>query len=313
MRKIKCDGVDPCKHCLQRNTDCSYRSINRRAKRSNPQDSVLVPEDVDVEQTDPSHEVRTHHTGDTSSGNASRSSAAFSSGHPNGEGINHSVTATHFASPSCIIQLYYGASSNFAFLQQIHQSLSFGTSQYPGSGQDEVEEGGPGLDHFGQRALYFGTSEASQHAAHLGDVPLTFLSFDLALSFLGNYVRTVYLFHPFQPPSELEKLTKQLYESPQQGIKDNSKTAAILSVLAIGATMAEDTTWAEILAEKAKTIATSLSNVVNLQAVQILLLLISSPSMRTVGRVLTLDLIRTLRVNPWQTEFFLPLSWLGCP
>lgn len=284
MRKIKCNGVNPCKHCLQRNADCSYRSINRRAKRSKPRDSGLIPKDVDAEQAETPHEVGTLYNGNNSSAaNTSNSSAVFTSDHPNGDGINHSVTATHFASPSCVIQLYYGASSNFAFLQQIHQTLSFGTSQYPGGRQDEVAEGGPGLDHFGQRALYFGTSEASQHAGNLGDVPLTFLSFDLAISFLENYVRTVYLFHPFQPPSELERLTKQLFENPHKTISDTSKTAAILSVLAIGATMAEDTTWAEILAEKAKTIATSLSNVVNLQGIQILLLLISSPYLRTAG------------------------------
>lgn len=46
-------------------------------------------------------------------------------------------------------------------------------------------------------------------------------------------------------------------------------------VLAIGATMREDNEWAEALAEKAKNIANRIGQVVNLQAIQLPLLLIS--------------------------------------
>ena len=50
-----------------------------------------------------------------------------------------------------------------------------------------------------------------------------------------------------------------------------------MTVLAIGATKEEDCSWAETLAEKAKTMTSVFDHVVNLQAVQAVLLLICLP------------------------------------
>ena len=75
-------------------------------------------------------------------------------------------------------------------------------------------------------------------------------------------------------------MVSQLFNSPTSDLTRklgiiNSTIA--MTVLAIGATMEEDCSWAETLAEKAKTMASAFDHVVNLQAVQVVLLLICLP------------------------------------
>lgn len=276
-RKIRCDGAVLCKNCEHAALICNYRSTTRhratkRARAAQQQQQPLTtgaqessqgpgtPEEHPTNELPASSQPQDYQPGNTGINSS----------------INSSISATHVASASSILQLYYGASSNFSFLQQIHQSISGAAN--PSMLHNEVKEGGAGLDIYGQRSLFFGTTDAqNQQAGYIGN-SLTFLSDQLAESFLQNYLNTIYHLHPFQPAQDLRRVFKQLYKSPMGGLNTN-ETGILMVVLAIGATMTEDIAWAEMLAEKAKNIANTLGNVVNLQAVQISLLLMSTPEM----------------------------------
>ncbi|KAH6645320.1 fungal-specific transcription factor domain-containing protein [Truncatella angustata] len=292
-RKVKCDGASMCKNCEQISVACTYRSTTRNrksAKRAaiaqshqqplsfiegrrnviDPRTSLHHQEELHL--TEPqtrSEKIQTveEDVSDLQSNTSQTHGDKYSTA-----GTNCSVSATHLTSAHCMLQLYYGASSNFSFLQQIHHSLSGPAN--PSRPRDEVEEGGAGLDFYGQRSLFFGTSDASyQLNGHAGISPLTLLSDQLAESFLEDYLNTIYHLHPFQSLSELRRLVKLLYENPQMRNLGTDETAILMAVLAIGATMTTNTLWAEMLAEKAKNIANTLGHVVNLKSVQLSLLL----------------------------------------
>lgn len=190
-------------------------------------------------------------------------------------GINSSISATHVASTSCVLQLYYGASSNFSFLQQIHHCLSGGARSRRTN--DDVQEGGAELDLYGQRSLFFGTPDAMRrsigHAAHPSFI---LLSEQLAECFLADYLSTFQPLLPFDSTTGISQKIKQLFASPGTSSLSTNDTGNLMATLAIGATMKEDTGWAEMLADKAKHIESTMVHVVNLQAVQLSLLLIST-------------------------------------
>lgn len=273
-RKIRCDGAVLCKNCEHAALICNYRSATRyratkRARAAQQQQPLTRAQ----ESSQGPGTLEEHPT------NELPASSQPQDDQPGNTVINSSISATHVASDSSILQLYYGASSNFSFLQQIHQSIS-GTAN-PSMLHNEVEEGGAGLDIYGQRSLFFGTTDSqNQPAGCIGNSP-TFLSDQLAESFLQKYLDTLYHLHPFQPPQDLRRIFKQLYNKSPMGCLHTSETGMLMVALAIGASMTEDIAWAEMLAEKAKNIANTLGNVVNLQAVQISLLLMSTPEMHT--------------------------------
>ncbi|KAH8203313.1 hypothetical protein TruAng_002509 [Truncatella angustata] len=269
-----------CKNCEQISVACTYRSTTRNrksAKRAaiaqshqqplsfiegrrnviDPRTSLHHQEELHL--TEPqtrSEKIQTveEDVSDLQSNTSQTHGDKYSTA-----GTNCSVSATHLTSAHCMLQLYYGASSNFSFLQQIHHSLSGPAN--PSRPRDEVEEGGAGLDFYGQRSLFFGTSDASyQLNGHAGISPLTLLSDQLAESFLEDYLNTIYHLHPFQSLSELRRLVKLLYENPQMRNLGTDETAILMAVLAIGATMTTNTLWAEMLAEKAKNIANTLGH-----------------------------------------------------
>lgn len=189
-------------------------------------------------------------------------------------GINSSISATHIASSSCILQLYYGASSNFSFLQQIHHSLS--GDRHLSRANDDVREGGAELDLYGQRSLFFGTSDTKNHlGGQIPDSPVMLLSEQVVERFLVDYISTFHQLLPFTSIEDLTQKTRELFSNPGLNNLNTTNTACLMVVLAIGATMKEDSGWAEVLAEKAKNIANSIGQVVNLQAIQLYLLLIS--------------------------------------
>ncbi|TGO44797.1 hypothetical protein BCON_0460g00010 [Botryotinia convoluta] len=293
-RKIKCDGAAKCNNCEQISGICNYRSTTRLRKstkravaQQQQQPSSLIENQpnsdtplasLEHQQHSPlsnselSYErlqtVQEHNLGFQFSAFQNQDDQSATAG------INRSIAATHITSASCILQLYYGASSNFSFLQQVDHSL-YGAANPPRP-CNEVEEGGARLDLYGQRSLFFGTPDDNfQSNGFAGISPLTFLSDQLAESFLQDYLKTIYNLHPFQPSQELHRLLKLSYEKPQTGNLTTDETAILMAVLAIGATMTKNTSWAEMLAEKAKNSANALGHIVNLQAVQLSLLLIS--------------------------------------
>ena len=150
-RKIKCNGQQPCGLCQQNPTHCSYRakardrtSAKQRALRNNNNDhgdSPLPPESRAVCPGTP------------------RTALSPSENHqPADPEVYRGITATHTHGSNAgeCAQLFYGPSSNFAFLQQLHKGVLYhGFKRYP-EGHDD-QEGAAGLDMFVQRSIFFGT------------------------------------------------------------------------------------------------------------------------------------------------------------
>lgn len=216
-----------------------------------------------------------------------------------------SVSATDHASPTGTIQLYYGASSNFSFLQHIYRSLVCGSSQKNGTTQNEVQEVGPGLDFFQQRRSYFAL--APEYAPH--DMSLDFLTLDCAKMLVHSYSATLGHMVPIWTEEDLlYRLTAlHCFLQRNDGSFSPDKTM-LLCILAIGAAADEMLDWAETLYIRAKSESIMLDDVVNLQAVQIPLLMVCpSGSIVMVSRELTFPGSISNKHGP--CKLILYLSW----
>lgn len=193
------------------------------------------------------------------------------SGHPRDEGIYHSISATQSTAGSGNLQLYYGASSNFAFLQQLHRSLLLDDGSEiatPG----EVQEGGAGLDLFHQRGLFFGTTATDLRRT--GEAPRwETLPPGLRDLFLEGYLETIWHISSFIQPEELRSWAHAIFDKRSNHTTAAAQRCVCLAVLANGATTTEHAEWAEVLYKAAKTEAHDYDEVVNLHSVQFSLLL----------------------------------------
>ncbi|KAJ5486801.1 hypothetical protein N7530_001101 [Penicillium desertorum] len=133
-RKIKCNGLTPCKTCQLRNTPCIYRDYIRHRRKKH-----------EYEEAGERNSPRQASSGVPPSG---QHTASVMNDFPN------SVSATHMASPSCQMQLYYGPTSHFSLMQHIYRDLISNPTSHP-EPSGGVEEAGAGLDLFSFRRIFF--------------------------------------------------------------------------------------------------------------------------------------------------------------
>ncbi|KAE8354608.1 hypothetical protein BDV28DRAFT_146976 [Aspergillus coremiiformis] len=233
-RKIKCNGSNPCKTCHLRNTSCIYRDIVRQRKRKRP-----APRESDGFDSD----------------GATRSE--YGPGlpprrNPSGRNytINNSVSATHVASPSCKVQLYYGSTSHFALLHEIYRGLV--SKQTPGSEkpQGEVEEARASLDMFSFRRIFFGTPDETQESMKGSkgmDIPVMFLPRELANGFLRRFLSSLYNLVPFRSKESYERQLGDLYNPAPGARVDTWGHCMLLLALALGALGTEHYHWGDML------------------------------------------------------------------
>lgn len=184
-----------------------------------------------------------------------------------------SVSATHMASPSCQMQLYYGPTSHFALMQHIYRGL-IPRHPEPSSG---VDEAGAGLDLFSFRRIFFGTPDTNEtsKAPGFGDVPAMFLPHELAKMFLSRFLTSLYHMMPHRPKAHLERCLEHLYNPSPNVHPDLLTQAIVLLSVATGSLGTEYFAWGDILFDRVKASLTSFDDVVNLQTVQISVLMIS--------------------------------------
>lgn len=187
----------------------------------------------------------------------------------------NSVSATHMASPSCQMQLYYGPASHFSLMQKIYRDLmSYPTTQPTPSG--EVEEAGAGLDLFSFRRIFFGTPDPHDgRSTSAGEIPLMFLPYELAKLFLSRFLTHLYHMMPHRPKSYYEQCLEKLYNPSPTSHPDTLPQAMILIALATGSLGTEHYAWGDVLVDRVKASLVPYDDVVNLQTVQISLLMIS--------------------------------------
>ncbi|CRL17388.1 Fungal transcriptional regulatory protein, N-terminal [Penicillium camemberti] len=250
-RKIKCNGLTPCKTCQLRNTPCIYRDYIRHRRKKHEHEEV--GERNVTRQGSPS--------GVPPSG---QRTASVMNDFPN------SVSATHTASPSCQMQLYYGPTSHFSLMQHIYRDLVSNPTSHP-EPSGGVEEAGAGLDLFSFRRIFFGTPDfhESNKSPGKGDLSMMFLPYDLARLFLSRFLSSLYHLIPLRPKPYYEQCLDRLYNSSPADHLDAFTQAILLLAMASASLGTEHFAWGDVLFERVKTSLAAFDDVVNLQTIQI--------------------------------------------
>lgn len=184
------------------------------------------------------------------------------------ERIFNNVRATYAApeSPSCLLQLYYGPSSNFSFLQHIHSHL---TTRRASQSVSDDNDGDQGIERYKYKGIVFGS--ASKNGPAISPI---FLHYELSKSFLQNFLSTTHHYMPVLDPERLSSTLEKLYGRRSRGdsIEPLDKATLIIS-MAMGAISTEEEYWRGALLTHARTEADSVRYHVNAKAVQVALLM----------------------------------------
>jgi hypothetical protein len=174
-----------------------------------------------------------------------------------------------------LLQLYYGPSSNFSIMNFLHHQIE-GTRPVSDH-QKEVQEMGPGLDRFNLRRLYFGDLVDSSGSWRMNnDTAAMFLvDRELAGRLLERYLATYWHILPIWSKDEYRRLLARLYVPAEMCSSESPDTIIVLLAMAMGASMLEEEAVAQFLFQKAKRWSARFDEMVNVQAVQMALLMIS--------------------------------------
>lgn len=273
-KKIRCNGEKPCQRCQARSVNCVYRekARNRARKRQ-----LAVPNGAAASRPTPSIDAAEDESVNSPAALVSNAESQAGGSGPGPErSIHiHSVAATHRASPSCFLELYYGPSSNFALLHSIYHQIEGTRPNSPS--REGVEEVGPGLDLFSHRRLFFGDlADKQQPLTVSDDYSAMLLDPATARRLLERYLSTYWHGLPVMKKDWYRQRLDQLFVPPAIFNFDSPDTIVIMIAIALGAYMTGEDAIAEFLFQKAKHGAAKLDEVVNIQAVQIHLMMISS-------------------------------------
>lgn len=249
-RKVRCSGEQPCKNCRTHDTGCVYRKIRRARNHQTPE--PLTPR-APVQAPISEH---------------SAEPPARVSSNLRNEDIFHSVSATQSTAHSGNLQLYYGASSNFAFLQQLHRSLLLDDGSEIAAPGD-VQEGSAGLDLFNQRALFFGTTTSSSNPGTSDGPAIGWdsLPSELLELFLNTFFDTLYHVVSFVRKDELCHIAHAIFNKRDYDAMSPGQRAVALAALTNGAISTEHLLWSERLYKAARIEAVDFDEVVNLHSV----------------------------------------------
>ncbi|CAH0056963.1 unnamed protein product [Clonostachys solani] len=252
-RKVRCDGNEPCSNCTHDPSTCLYRlKARHRSIQSRPAEGGCARPPTVPPGSPPRPrgvEVR-ERTLPAQSPDVVRASATSRQGPSQGPSpqLYECVAATHLSPRSTdSSQLFYGPSSSFAFLKQVHRTVLAirsrrGSAQAdthphadaaPISGEDDA-----GLDVFMQRNIFFGVPlKADPVTSPLGlsESIAGLIERPLAAAFLADYKAGSYRFLPVSPTSSYDALLDEGYQD--NGVLDQLplRRSLLLLVLAIGA------------------------------------------------------------------------------
>ncbi|WZH47155.1 C6 zinc finger domain-containing protein [Fusarium acuminatum] len=267
MRKKRCNRIHPCHNpdCQKSPQNCVYRprARTRRSKRGNSEPVSQLPLLGSV------HSVDGKSTGSTPPQWLEHRSIEASEQGVQPE-VYHSITETHLSpTPTNSSQLFYGPSSYFAFLQQIHRGIPSATD----NGQSEGDNTRSGVDTLMQRSLFFGTpSRISPEAIRSESIQLAPILREMGEEFLQGFKTTSYYRLPFYTIDELDGLLESLYDSQRVHNIPPQTKASFLAILAIGALSTPHTDLAETLFTEARREAVILDDAVTLKTLQLSLL-----------------------------------------
>lgn len=259
VRKTRCDGKEPCARCLNRSVSCVYRVRTRNRPRKS--------------QTPAAGAVSSSGASNTDEAPAPINVAPESRDKPkddNSWGFHvHSVAAIT-TSPSSIIQLHYGPSSNFSMLHSIYRLIT--GIQTPLTRREEVAQVGPGLDLFQNRQLFFGDLADGKSCTMANDYSAMFLDRELCNRVLERYLATFWHLLPILTKEDFRRRAELLYSSPGLFSFDSPDVVVVMLAMAIGASILEEEALAQFLFQRASQGADKLDELVNIQAIHIPLL-----------------------------------------
>jgi hypothetical protein len=266
-RKIKCNGEQPCGLCQQHPAHCQYRA-KARDRTSARQRASRTSSHVDVSSL--ATELQT-----ATSENPPTASTPRDNHQPADPEVYRGITATHTQGPNAgeCAQLFYGPSSNFAFLQQLHKGVLHHGLKRTSDGHDD-QEGGAGLDMFVQRSIFFGTPSllGTGHPARPCR-PTDIVSATQATRFLDRFKVASYHLVPMFTEPELDQMLHDLYQQDSHLMLRSQEAGLVLAALASGALSANATGIAEKLYEQSKVIAAAFDEAVTLAMIQTSILL----------------------------------------
>ena len=302
-RKIRCDGGEPCQHCVQKKLDCEYRGFVRQRKRKH--ELLSKSEDAGANagggETDDGGNGDDGHAQPTTSSTRGKGIASNRKVAKSAPGTSHSaaeqssrrsnfgdysVAATHVASPSCVIQLYYGPHSNFSLMQLMYRQFVDGlgasenNNQASSTQRDEVEEVGPGLDLFSFRRLFFGDLAGNQDPSLSGGLvsgsnSIFFMDPRKASKYLEQFLSTIYYLTPWKSKDRYREMLKGLYQTNNDMSADSPQTTLLIVMVALGAAEMNDHETADFLFRKAKANSVGFDEIVTVETIQVSILMIS--------------------------------------
>lgn len=259
-RKIKCNGEQPCGLCQQHPAHCLYRAKARDRTSAKQRAASRINDEQ----------------------NATTDALSLDSGtplplrdHPADPEVYRGITATHTQGHNAgeCAQLFYGPSSNFAFLQQLHKGVLHHEHKRLPEGSDD-HEGSAGLDMFVQRSIFFGTpSTLGTGQPARSCPPKEIVSAAQATMFLEEFIAANYDLVPMLTEIELNRMLHDLYRHEGPPAPRSQETGLILAALASGALSADATDLAEKLYEQAKVIVAAFDEAVTLTMIHISILL----------------------------------------
>ncbi|OBT86616.1 hypothetical protein VE02_04418 [Pseudogymnoascus sp. 03VT05] len=175
------------------------------------------------------------------------------------------------ASESSTMNLHYGPSSTFVFLQQLHRFLlGSGAPRQSTITSWSTNYTSEAISEFGYSGIFYGNdSDNNESPAGLS---LELPPFDLAATFLETYLATVHYVVLFCDQGTLRKLFYNMYSAPSSNQNSRDSTL-VMVVLAIGAFLSSRPIWAESLHRRVTSRLDSWGDSVSLRSVQISMLL----------------------------------------
>ncbi|KAK0763273.1 hypothetical protein N5P37_004260 [Trichoderma harzianum] len=254
IRKIRCEGGNPCCRCSKRNMQCVYRfKIRNRLKKPRVRPASLSKENN--HETSLRRQVNLSHESETESN----------------QGFHvHSIAALPM--PSYNFQLHYGPSSNFSIMHLVSSQIS-GVPQ-PLGRSEEVAQVGPGLDLFEYQFLFFGDLADSNKVAPITGVHFTTLpSQELSNRLLERYLSTYWHLLPIVTKDIFRQRLAQIYATPGVCAFDSLDGMVVLAAMAVGASMMGEEKVAQMLFQGVKTSAKRANEYVNIQSIHLELML----------------------------------------
>lgn len=272
VRKIRCDGHQPCERCKLRGLTCAYREKARDRARK-PHGSVAP-------STTPTggapHSARP--AASMTDGDSEASPYSATPGRERGiHNLNQSVAATHRApATGHVLQLYYGPTSNFSLMHAIYHQVEGTRPNSPS--RDDVQEVGPDLDLFSHRRLFFGDlADAQEAPIGANDTSAIFLDPPTSRAYLDKFLASYWNGLPVKPKKEWRKLLNDRFASPAVLNFESHEDISMTLALAIGAHISDEAEISDYLFQKARKAAAMLDDVVNIHVVHIYILIISIP------------------------------------